>query len=42
LVNDAITAKKVAFNSTGEFFAIQANIGIMAIWLKYIWQCHNG
>jgi len=30
LVNDAITAKNVAFSSTGALRAIQASIGIIA------------
>ena len=30
LVKDAKTAKKVAFKCEGAFFAIQANIGIIA------------
>ena len=32
LVNDAITAKNVALRSAGALRAIQASIGIIAIW----------
>ena len=32
LVKDAITAKKVAFSRSGAELAIQASIGIIAIW----------
>ena len=31
-MNDAITAKKVAFRLAGAELAIQASIGIIAIW----------
>ena len=34
LVNDAMTAKNVALSSTGACLAIQASIGIIAIWPK--------